>query len=237
MPESAQARESRPSQCPREVLGVSGILLSICGLILWEIYFTYGPHSVRQIARSLMLVAIAFGVIPVFRGRGARRLIGLWAAILGLLCLCLRTLQVTLALMANPFPCEPNIRKIREALRNYADKHGGRLPDTLDAQVDQGELTPETLTCVGSWEHPYRAGKGPRYVYLGAVQRLAELSADDPLVADAIGTHDGHGGSVGYADGHVEWVLESGLSRELAASQARIAARTNASTRPALIEP
>jgi prepilin-type processing-associated H-X9-DG protein len=92
------------------------------------------------------------------------------------------------------------------AIKIYADDHGKVFPDNLVQVRRYVHHSVGLFTCPTSGNEPgpfETVDKWTDYVYL---QGLTESSAEDAILAYCPAkNHDGEGGNILFADGHVEW--------------------------------
>jgi prepilin-type processing-associated H-X9-DG protein len=133
---------------------------------------------------------------------------------------------------ANRVKCASNMKQIGLAAIMYANDHGGRFPDDLDAILTSEDLAPVVMTCPTTADTP-ATGDTPRamledfhkpghvsYVYVG--KGLTVKSPSDAVVlyeplsnhtndgmkvwSERLADRSGDGMNVLFADGHVEWL-------------------------------
>jgi prepilin-type processing-associated H-X9-DG protein len=97
--------------------------------------------------------------------------------------------------------CASNLKQIGLACHLYADKHGGKFPDSLDQLVGEYLPSEKILHCPSSpnqaaISYGYCRGYTPKNVY-----RI--------LAFDVDGNHRGGGRNVLFCDGHVEWMTDA----------------------------
>lgn len=97
--------------------------------------------------------------------------------------------------------CVSNLKQIGLACFLYADKHGGKFPDSLDQLVGEYLPSEKVLHCPSSpnpaaISYGYCRGYTPKNVY-----RI--------LAFDVDGNHRGGGRNVLFCDGHVEWMTDA----------------------------
>lgn len=113
--------------------------------------------------------------------------------------------------------CAANLRSLGQSIWMYSNAHAGAFPDTLERAV-AGGFVPDVrvLLCPGSADTPAQgatpaaqaadltAGGHLSYTYVGT--GLTQAAHPDTVIAyDHAGNHEGGGGNVLFADGHVEW--------------------------------
>ena len=106
--------------------------------------------------------------------------------------------------------CMQNLVRIRQALRTYAENHGGRHPNRLEELCNEGLIEQDELKCPGGGAHygyrPAGAGGG--------------LNGYTPVVYDAASNHRGQGGWVLLSGGRIEWLDAARLEELLRAHPA-----------------
>ena len=174
------------------------------------------PSALFPVLVILLLVAVTVALLAAFFGPS-----------------CCRAREP-----ANRVKCTANLRTIGQAIRMYADDHGGRLPDSLEQMflAMPGVMSSETLVCpssqderaTGTTPETLRAqltNPGPvvrhvSYVYLGKGMTLESAGPDVVLAHDRPGNHNRHGINVLYGDGRVEVTGRDEAERLLAELEA-----------------
>jgi hypothetical protein len=195
-------------------LGVVGLGLALFLVLGLRVIPTVFPWMIAGFLGSLVVLLGAIMAIPAYhsirRSRGHKRGLPLALAALaaggGLFLAFLSIGFVTYALSNLSRPsCEENLRHIYAALRAYADKHQGALPDghktTLEALVKEGYLDDENyLTCPA-----YRVVPGTvTYVLTPYINVNNRLFPADLLIVSDGAPYSAHG------DGYVRVLLLDG---------------------------
>jgi len=108
--------------------------------------------------------------------------------------------------------CASNLTQLGLSLHLYASEHSGQYPCTLAVLMPKHGTDLDVFVCpdTGSKVGPIaELQKWMDYVYVAGLR-----SDDRPSIAQVIekpGDHQGAGGNVLYAAGHVEWVADDGL--------------------------
>lgn len=111
--------------------------------------------------------------------------------------------------------CASNLAQIGRALSLYAQENGDTYPPTPSLLLMTQDLVPEVFVCpVSDVERaPTREAfvgtfADSSYLYLaGGLTDVSKLGDDVVLLIDRPENHDGDGGNVLFADGHVEFIF------------------------------
>lgn len=175
------------------------------------------------------------------------KLRGCVVAVVTVIALCVLAVMVTLPSLgrarepANRIKCAANLKSLAQHCLLYAGTNSGRLPDSVGHLMFHTDLTGELFVCPSS--NATRVEASPpgelspeaaaaaldaatpgapdgclSYVYVGK----GMTSAAGPTVVvlyEPPSNHNGAGGNVAYADGHVEWHTAQSLARVIAAVQ------------------
>ncbi|MGA2497267.1 MAG: hypothetical protein ABSH20_05975 [Tepidisphaeraceae bacterium] len=217
-------------------LGVSAMLAHSIGAWLWNPSHAERPWRFKWTAMFLAMVVMMFaaGISVVAITHQTIWLVqtpGRWFAYSGMT-------------RANRVKCASNLRQIGQAIRLYANDNGGRFPDSLPVLVTSTDLNPEVFVCPSSnAEKAVGANmqeileqltkpEHMSYVYVG--KGMTTSTPVDTVVAYELPqNHDGDGGNVLYADGHVEWFDGKHLKDIITQAETRPAPQTApATTRP-----
>jgi prepilin-type processing-associated H-X9-DG protein len=104
-----------------------------------------------------------------------------------------------------------NMRQVASAALQYAMQHDGIWPENLQTLVKAKQLSAKLLV------NPARPQRKPGYVYLRPsvpLPKLARSGVATVLLYEAYDKWDG-GINVGFADAHVEWVVDEGYFKKL----------------------
>ncbi len=159
------------------------------------------------------LVAVVLGVLglrqtrdPHVEGRGfaiAGLVLGAVGVVVGLLVLA-ALIPATQAARASArqVVCMSNLRQVGLVAFMYAqDDPENARPHDFDALLQTGHLTPDLLIC------PAKTNAPPTASYVWAGRGLPETATGQTAMAfEPLANHDGTGGAVLFADGHVQFL-------------------------------
>ena len=157
----------------------------------------YYPPPLKK-SNAGLIVGIIIGCVVLFGGCGISILLPALS----------RAREV-----ANQMKCMMNLRQIGNGINMYVSSNAGRLPDKLSDILPYSPNGTAAFVCPTSSDTPAKgasdlhAGGHLSYNYLGKGLKISQLSNANKyvLVFENPSDHNGHGVSVLYADGHVEF--------------------------------
>lgn len=111
--------------------------------------------------------------------------------------------------------CAANMKGIGTSILIYAHDHPGQGIPSLDALVLRGDVTPNQLIC------PASDATGRTYVLVPRDLPAPDHEAGDVLMYEPKSNHDGEGGNILFADGHVTFERGAAYDRFLDGVRAR----------------
>jgi prepilin-type processing-associated H-X9-DG protein len=127
---------------------------------------------------------------------------------------------------ANRVKCGSNLKQIGLALQLYAEKSGGRLPDSMIDLLLQEDLSPEVFCCPSSNDdrapgatpaeqvRQIQRGRHCSYVYHG--RGMTWPCGDTvPIACEPLANHAGDGMNILFGDGHVEFLTPTAAERAM----------------------
>jgi prepilin-type processing-associated H-X9-DG protein len=127
---------------------------------------------------------------------------------------------------ANRVKCGSNLKQIGLALQLYAEKNGGRLPDSMIELLLHEDISPETFCCHSSNDdrapgatpaeqvQQIRRGRHCSYVYHG--RGMSWPQPDNvPIACEPLANHAGDGMNILFGDGHVEFLTPAAAERAI----------------------
>jgi prepilin-type processing-associated H-X9-DG protein len=147
-------------------------------------------------------------------------------------------------IIVNRITCASNLRQIGQAVFQYANVHGGELPDSFQTLSLNSSLPPKTFVCPSSRD---KAASGITaeevalnltlpghlsYIYLGGGLTNQMVTPETILAYEPVGNHAGEtrfdGCNVLFGDGHSEWLPASAIQ----AIESKVKARRLSVTYP-----
>lgn len=191
------------------------------------------------------ILAIVFGAIGLSRTRDPRvggkgfAIAGLTLGCVGIALTLMYALMMSIMLpslgrareTANRAKCSSNMRQIGQAMLLYANENRGVYPDALPILLLTQDITPEVFCCPSSNDTPApgttpqaQAAKlltGPHcsYVYTGNGLTSAS-TAEQVLLYEPPGNHNGDGMNVLFGDGHVDFIPKPEAQKMIAELEA-----------------
>ena len=114
----------------------------------------------------------------------------------------------------NRIKCASNLKQIGNALKMFADEHGGKYPDQLSELIATEDLTPSVFICPSGTAEASTATSPTQlasellepqhssYIYI----KQNAGNVDRAVVVEFIKNHDQDGMNVLFGDGHAEFM-------------------------------